>query len=458
MRIALIDFQSSFYDRHWLYSLMPVLIAHDARWFNMPTVKTILTFRPHLVLYSGFQCDIPTIKKFDAELRKVHKFKSIAGGAGATFAFSEFDQSTLDAVCLGEGEIAIADYIRSGLRDGRNIKLRGEHIGALAPFIELDRQPFPDRTLAYEQDNILRLSPFKAFMSGRGCPYDCSYCFNHAYNNLFKGCGKIVRKKSVAYLIDEILQAKRCYPLKLVSFQDDTFIIDHEWTKEFCQEYRKKVCLPFVCNIRANLLNDEIAQALKFGGCKCVGWSIESGNEFIRNSVLCRRISIGQIINASALLRMYNIKSRTANIIGVPCETEKEVKETLEVNRALQPDFATANIFVPYQGLKLTEIAQQQGVLGNDIKNVPTTFFDKSILNFSESHKIYLRKTAYLFPILVQIKSKWLEGLLYKMPCGLLRVVYEFVYLWNCKKLYGIKTGLRMTIEMALRYLKGVLR
>jgi len=347
------------------------------------------------------------------------------------------------------------------MENGRNIFLRDGQFPALAQLVDLDKQPFPDRELIYNEDRILRLSTFKAFMSGRGCPYKCTYCFNHAYNEMFKECGHVVRKKSVDYMLEELSIVKRNYPLQLVSFQDDTFIIDKKWVFEFCEKYRRTIGVPFVCNVRPNLVTDEVAAALKAGGCTVVSWSIESGNERVRNKVLCRNVSTEQMDNTASILRKYGIKYRTASVIGVPTETKEDVEETIEANIRASASFSTANIFVPYSGLRLTEHAVQVGLFRKG-QEMPNSFFVGSILSYDKPYKNFLRKTAYLMPLFAGVpwtyRTKWARSFLYLIPSLVLRMCYEFSYLVSSKSIYQIKISPTLAFIMAVRYLRSLVK
>ena len=92
----------------------------------------------------------------------------------------------------------------------------------------------------YENDYVLRNMPNKQFLAGRGCPYMCTYCHNNIQNTMFKGCGATIRKKSVDYLLEEIKDVKRRYPLKVVVFQDDTFILKEIGCWNFANAFRGK--------------------------------------------------------------------------------------------------------------------------------------------------------------------------------------------------------------------------
>ena len=69
----------------------------------------------------------------------------------------------------------------------------------------LDDLPYPDRELFNSQiQSISRLD----FIASRGCPFNCSYCFNQKYRELFPENGNYCRNKSVSSLLKEISETK----------------------------------------------------------------------------------------------------------------------------------------------------------------------------------------------------------------------------------------------------------
>ena len=51
--------------------------------------------------------------------------------------------------------------------------------------------------------------------------------------------------------------------LGAVSFEDDTFATDRNWFKEFAWRYSQEIQLPFCCNLRPALVDEELVQLLK---------------------------------------------------------------------------------------------------------------------------------------------------------------------------------------------------
>ena len=461
MRVALVDFNTSFYDRHWAFALTATLrqcgIA-DIHYRSFPAklryIKKISELKPDLVLYSVFSYAVPETIGFDAALKSVYSCKSILGGPGATFSEIDITKTTFDAICVGEGEQALKDYFASGLKSGANLITRDKPNFTPAPLVDLSLEPMPDRSIVYRDDHLLRDIKSHAFMTGRGCPYRCSYCFNHVFNQIF---GTKIRKRPVSQVIENIQHVHDNYGLDFVSFQDDTFCIDKKWLEEFTQIYPSKIGIPFACNVRANLVDDDIARMLRTAGVRAVSWSVETADDQLRNEVLKRNMTKEQMDSTAELLKRHKIPYRIVNIIGLPGETPKQVEETVAYNVKLGSVFASANIFTPYPKLELTEYALLHGHIDSVGDDVPKNFFRGSALKVDHKFNIFLIKTFCLIPFFVWFPVFWRSNILRRMLYGtnryLLRVIYEATYLVSARVIYGLKFSSGISLRMAWRYL-----
>jgi Fe-S oxidoreductase len=191
---------------------------------------------------------------------------SVFGGPHPTY-FPEFiHEPGVDAVCLGEGEGALLDLVNaveagrplSGIENWwfkRDGEVERNPLRPLEP--DLDRLPFPDRELIYSYDPFTRQSGIKHFITSRGCPYNCTYCFNHALAALYRGKGRRLRQMSVDRVIEEVKGVQERYPLQFVVFLDDLFIVSTGWLRELAARFPREIGLPFFCNVRANLVNED---------------------------------------------------------------------------------------------------------------------------------------------------------------------------------------------------------
>ena len=211
-------------------------------------------FEPDIIALSIPTNLYPFINNILPHLKKILPVPVIAGGPHVS-ALPEYvlQNENIDMVCIGEGEEAFAellDKMQQGVdasdtkniwfkKDGRIIK------NDLRDLIkDLNRLPFPEKELFYEYGcfrDTLEL------VTGRGCPFNCTFCNIHFQRKLMMGKGNFLRRKSVPVVIEEIEDSLKKYDIKYVSFHDDTFTINAEWLEEFAELYRRNINLPFYC-------------------------------------------------------------------------------------------------------------------------------------------------------------------------------------------------------------------
>ncbi|MGQ9626816.1 MAG: B12-binding domain-containing radical SAM protein [Anaerolineae bacterium] len=378
--------------------------------------------------------------------RLPHVF-SIFGGPHPTFFPEIIEAEGVDGVCVGEGEYATLDLMNT-LQEGRpferipNWWFKGKE-GIIRnpprPLLidgQLDELPFPDRELLYQAHPPSRSNKIRPFITGRGCPYNCTYCFNKAYSEIYQGLGKRTRRRSVDNVIREIKAVRAKYPLEFITFMDDTFILNRRWLKEFSIHYGEEVRIPFWCQVRADLLTEEMAAMLKEAGCVSVSFGLEAGNDRLRNAVLNRKMSREQILNASRILRELGLAFMTNNMLGLPTGSLKDDFETLELNIHCRPSYANAFLFQPYPKTELGEMACREGFMLGSFDDLSGSVTEDSILRFSSgSEKLQIENLQKLFAFTVEFPFLLpLVKLLIKLPRN--KVFWLIYKLW---KGYAIK-------------------
>jgi anaerobic magnesium-protoporphyrin IX monomethyl ester cyclase len=401
---------------------------------------------PDVLGYSVYTGSQIYYRDLNQRIRAAVDAVSVFGGPHPTY-FPEFVQEPgVDAVCLGEGEGAMLDLVQA-LEAGRPLsgiqnwwfKHGGgevERNPVRRPADDLDRLPFPDRELLFEKDEYTRQVGIKHFITSRGCPYDCSYCFNHALAELYRGKGRRLRQMSVNRVVEEVQGVQARYPLQFVVFLDDLFIVYADWLRELAEEFPRQVGLPFFCNVRANLVTPEKVALLKEAGCVSVGMGLETGNAALRNQILNRNLSDEQIVEASRLLREAGIRLLTTNMLGLPGGTLEHDFETLALNHACRPAYANAFLYQPYPRTELGEYAREGGFVEGSVDDIDPSAWERSVLRFSSAaEKRQIENFNKLFALAVE--WPWLTRLVRRLinlpPNGALRLVYK---LW---KGYAIK-------------------
>ncbi|NLS77031.1 MAG: radical SAM protein [Chloroflexi bacterium] len=302
----------------------------------------------------------------------------VSGGVHPTLVPEEvLANPAIDVVCVGEGEEALLDLV-SALESGKsiahipNLWARDRESGevsynALRPLLtNLDLLPFADRELFDYAEILERNGGVADLVAGRGCPYNCSYCCNHALRARYRGLGKYVRFRSVSNVLAEIRALKSRYAISVLNFQDDAFTLDRSWALEFCRAYGAEFALPFWINSRVEQLDEELIRALAQAGCQLVRIGVESGNEELRHGVLKRHMSNDDFRRVFGLLHQHGIQSYSCNMIGLPGETPEMVQETIDLNRDLDPDKFQFSVFYPYPMTELHDISVREGYLRED--------------------------------------------------------------------------------------------
>ena len=401
-------------------------------------VEKVKRLNPDIVAYSlmfgSHRRYIPLSKKIRMEMPEIIQ---IAGGPYTTFFQESIDELSLDAICIGEGDLTMARAVK---------KLLGEEVGEVTGFHfkkggkvekypvgnlieDFTTLPFPDRHILYDRDSLLKHQEFKSFLSGRGCPYLCNYCFNHKFNEMHKGKGKIIRKKTVDYFLDEVEETYKRYGMEYVIFEDDVFTIKKDWFEEFAPKYKKRIGLPYICYIMPNVVRPDAVKLLKESGCHIVRMAIETGNEGLRRNVLNRNVSDVKLIRAADLIHDAGMKLSVSNMIGLPTETIENTLETVELNIRCAPEHPSAQFFMPYPRMELTNIAIRSGYFDESrLSELEKNTWKTSPMNFDEDTKEKMEKIQKVFTMLVRYPSlKRFLPLFYKLPSTLLYYISMIV-------------------------------
>ncbi|MBS3763503.1 MAG: B12-binding domain-containing radical SAM protein, partial [Planctomycetes bacterium] len=277
--------------------------------------REVRDYDPDLVGFSVVTPQYQAARRIAEIVREGSDAPIVCGGIHPTMAPEETLQDECwDYICVGEGEDAIIDMVdrlESGesLKEISNIAYRedGEVVrNSLRPFKELTELPPKDYKLFDFQKMIDAKNGWVGLMASRGCPFRCSYCFNHRMVDLYQESTGLarkelnyIRKHPVDAVIAEIEYLLENYEnIDTFIFDDDILTLEKDYLRDLCRRYAEVSDLPFVCNAHVRFFDRERAEMLKSAGCRIVKFGLESGSERVRREIMHRRMSDEKIDEA----------------------------------------------------------------------------------------------------------------------------------------------------------------
>ena len=364
----------------------------------------------------------PYTAKLAAWARKATHAPLVCGGIHTMAAGEEVLQSGLfDYIMRGEAEEALSEFVDKfqrgeDLTEVRNLGFMQDgnvRLNPLRALPDLQNLPFKDYEIFNFQDIIDAKNGWVGLMASRGCPFSCTYCFNHQLVSQyredlhcsFKGLNYI-RHFAVDQLMQEIEYLQENFTnISMFILDDDLFTFYRPYVEQFCEAYPKISSLPFVVNAHVGFFDESRARCLADAGCKIVKFGVESGSQRIRSQILQRRMKNEKIIRAIDTAHQYGLHTSVFLMIGLPDETHDDVMATIRLMAEAKPGRYRWSFFFPFPGTKAYELSQKGGYI--DLKKMANleNFTDASCLKFGQDHDLFLKKVGQVMPWFVNAYS-----------------------------------------------------
>ncbi len=347
------------------------LNAH--RYSDEETLRKLRESEFDVVLIGGL---IPVYKRIIALadiFRRINPSCVIIAGGSAAMSVPDLllENSEVDVICAGEGEVVIIELLK-GLENHRLSELTeiggfwfkvGDEIISsgkrdLIQNLDIDSD-LPAYDLlpmhVYLANPVVGLGKDIDFISGRGCPFNCTFCY--------QPWGRKFRAHSIDFVLDGLRHLKEKYNIDFVSFQDDEFMAKPKRVYEFCERVQNAVPgLLWSCTGRVNFVNEDIVEVMKKAGCVSISYGIESGSQRMLDSMK-KNATIDQMEEAVRINRKYGLMLPVSFIIGMPGEDRESCRETVEF--CVRNDISLKSMMyaTPYPGTELFDFALASGRL-----------------------------------------------------------------------------------------------
>ena len=286
--------------------------------------------------------------------------KAIIGGVHASVlperTLREF--TAFDYAVIGEGDITIVELVH----------FLESHSSESFPF-EIPGVAFLDGDSRYVQNkprDIIRdldslpppawdmFRPAKEYIihTQKGCPYHCPFCTNPN--------GTTIRAESAERVIQQFSELHEKYGCQSIGIGDEVFTLNKKRTIQICQQLRDTGLAAKVkwnCSTHINSMDDDIAQAVVYGGCSLVGLGIESGDLERLNSI-GKGTTVEKIFSTVDTLKRNKVPFAAYCILGQPDETAQSARQLVDFAVKINPTAPVFGIMVPYPGTEIGRMAE----------------------------------------------------------------------------------------------------
>lgn len=328
----------------------------DAPALNMDfeTISSeIKRFAPDIVALTAVT---PTIKSAlkTAEISKKTSPNTLVvlGGYHSTFTYQDLLKNEyIDLVILGEGEYTMLELVQA-VEKGQDLsKVPGLAFKNFKtpprPIIEdLDKVPFPARHLLPMNDyKIMNMKlPVGTIVSGRGCPYHCSFCASSAMH------GHKLRLRSAENVLDEMEHLVEDHDAEMIAFMDDTFTLNKKRVYDICDGIKeRKLDTYWGCTTRVDTLSEDVLKYMKDAGCITLFLGVESADQQNLDN-LNKNITVKKIKKTFELTKKYGVRTIASVMLGMPGDSRKNIEYTIKFVKDLDPNYAIFSLATPYPG------------------------------------------------------------------------------------------------------------
>jgi radical SAM superfamily enzyme YgiQ (UPF0313 family) len=355
----------------------------------------ILGESPKYVCLTTLTPRYPTVVRIAQQIKQLDpEVVTIVGGPHVTGSPQTTMYEGISYGIIGEGEEALLELLNT-LEKGntvsavKNLVYRDNgttKANEARPFIRnLDELPFPAWDLM-ELDEYLDPAYFEgthlATFSGRGCPYDCSFCASCVTWR------RKLRLKSVENVMNEIRHIVDVLGINNLMFWDDSFAANKKRAIAICNSIiEERINLNYTVQIRADSLSEDLAAALRDSGCSFAAIGVESGNDEILKRI-GKKETKAQLRRAVKIMKEASLPVIASYIIGLPGDTHETIKQTRDFAFELDANQSKFMILAPYPGTRVYDMAVRRGLVD------PMSFEQMESLNYYDSVAINLSEVS----------------------------------------------------------------
>jgi anaerobic magnesium-protoporphyrin IX monomethyl ester cyclase len=295
----------------------------------------------------------------------------ILGGHVSALPEKTLQEEAVDYVCNGEGPLTIAALLTEFASEEPDFSIvpglvwwdhdKVCHNLPAALITDLDKDlhgnvwhllPM-DRYRAHNWqcfEDLEARQPYASIYTSLGCPYKCSFC---CINAPF-GTNRYRMRKPDA-VVSEIDHLYNTYGVKTFKIVDEMFVLNDRHVTEICENLAAK---PYAAELniwayaRIDTVRADRLALLRKAGIRWLALGIESGSELVRDGAE-KSFDTNDITDIVREIQKAGIFVIGNFIFGLPDDDMKSMRETLDLAKELNCEFANFYSAMAYPGSPL---------------------------------------------------------------------------------------------------------
>lgn len=263
------------------------------------------------------------------------------------------DYTNGDAAAFIDGEYRSLVQMIYRLPEGEVIEARGPRTREEIPDLPPPRHDlFAGSGYTYP---FVRRAKFATVQTDYGCPFNCRFC-------VIAGLGYRVRPAEE--VVAELAELKRT-GIREIYFNDQTFGGNGKRLEELCQAMiEADLGLGWCCWNRVDTVAGRL-ELMKRAGCHTIMFGVETANQATLNANR-KGFELDRVRASFARCRELGLRTLATYLIGLPGETEADIRRTIDLALELDSDFASFNVLVPRQGSEVRADLKARGGLPDE--------------------------------------------------------------------------------------------
>lgn len=337
----------------YLKKLGHEILLLDASVNKIDFSKEIESFKPDIAGISVIgHKSLPDSIRISELLKKYNITVAWGGPLASCIAKTLLKHDYIDYIFTGEGELAWAELLDTIASDGNIDELYGIaymkngefHFNGQHSLADLSEFPKMDFSMVNPPDYFQKTFGCERMLhicASKGCPNHCTFCYNRDFNL------SQYRKRPLEDVMDEIRYLVENHNMDGIYFTDELWAKSREEMLEYCKTF-KESGLNFVwgCQTTIGRFTREDYKLMYDAGCRWIFFGIESGSHELLKK-LGKNIDFDKIESNLADCYDSGIVTIAAFIVGIPYETEDDLKKTVALAKRVKASYYSVNFFYP---------------------------------------------------------------------------------------------------------------